>query len=98
VLDKPITIERKPETEANAGARARLDFSFVGSDLDQVVRCEVTDAKGRARSEYSRVVLAPKGRGRLTISLAVNDPKGKWTVLLTHILTGARIEGRLVVR
>ena len=98
VLDAPVKVKALPAAEARRGEDAIIAFAFTGCRLNQAVRCEVTDAAGRRRPEYSAVVIAPAGRGQLRIPLAVNDPKGSWRINLTHILTGLTAESRLTVR
>jgi len=98
VLPRPVAATGLPNGEARVGEEVALPFTFTGSDLNQVVRCEVTDATDRARPEYSGVTVAHRGQGEIRIPLAANDPTGTWTVRLTHALTGAHVEGSLHVR
>ena len=98
VLPRPVEATDLPNGEARVGEEAALRFAFSGSDLNQVVRYQVTDAAGQVRPEYSGVMAAPKGQGAIRVRLAVNDPIGTWTVRASHILTGAAAEGSLRVR
>ena len=96
VLPKEVKPGRASAVKARRGETAAVDFAFTGLSIAQAVRCEVTDATGRARPEYGAVIVAAGGRGQLRIPLAVNDPPGAWTVRLTHVLTGLQVTRSLV--
>jgi len=98
VLDRPNATVDVADVAADRGMAATVNVEVAVSAFDQVLRCEVIDARGKAREEYSGVVTATGDTGTLRVPLAINDPAGDWTVRVTHIVTGTCATGTITVR
>jgi len=103
IVDQAIVgVELEARKKTRRGRRLHLKARVVDQQGENIaavvpVHLEVFDADGQL-AEYSGYYGARDGALEVVLEIAENDTKGEWTLRLTELASGRRIERALSVR